>query len=1385
MAQGQKSTFKDLFSFTQRAHVPIIVCAFFTAALVAGTRTAYAVLTGKIFELSTKFGAGVLPGSDFLSQTSTLTIYMCLLGLGMWLVASIDVALWVTTGELRAKTARKTLFASFLRKTMTWYDSRDNGMSSLMVGIHTQTRELQIATSQTLGYLVFEIFVFLACIGVAFFYSYKLTLVMLATGVPSAIILFTISRFLDPAIEGQKRELSEASKHATAAVTAIDLVKIYNGQDNEAFWFISAIRRSAKYYGRQVLCNCGQMSYIKFWMIMLFVIGFYFAVVLAGRGQITPGDALTTFYAVLIAFQSLEALGPQWLIIAKGMAAGKLLKTLASSEEGGQLVDKVTGFLQPSQCQGTITLTNVSFAYPSNPEKPVLTPSSFYFPAGQLTFVVGRSGSGKSTLANLLLRFYEPSSGDIALDGYPISALDLDWLRQNVTLIQQSSVLFNDTFLKNVAFGARDPDGVSAEEVMDACHMALLQSTVVGMPDGLDTNIGPSGYTLSGGQRQRLALARAKLRDPPVLILDEVTSGLDPVSRTLIMEAIRIWRHDKTTIIITHEVGHIENDEYVYVLEDGRIVQEGVRKALVEAEGLFTSLLASADDANSSRRSSSTESDKSDGEAQQAVFEENNVEPPLHHQRFSTRILHSLIPDSRAPTGLFHRLSLHETDAPIINTFDRRRRDSEAAAIHVVTRTGFEVQNNRPGNNQQRALQENKAAAASLESLEVFFLERLAKRKDKKRGPPLQGPMMPSLAAILRTVWPTLDIAGRLQLFLGLFSCVVIAASDVVFAFIFAQLLASFWLPEATRQEAGTKWAIYLTIVAAVDGTATFLAYFFMEHVAQRWVNALRSEAIKRILAQPKTWFDKPNHSPNRISQCLDRNAEEMRKLVGLFVPIVLTVTCMISAALVWALIIRWDLTLVTLAGLPVAIGTARANSLVSDKWESMCDTAANATATVFSDTFSNIRVVRALTLERYFTDKHDRSAASTYRLGVKRAVFVGIFYGLYQSISFFLTALVFWYSAKILSEGLTSVTDALRVVNLVLFSLGTSVAMLANVPQIAAAKTTAIQILHYANLSHTASHEAHGDARVADPLPVAMTNLQFAYPSAPKTQVLRNINLCLAAGTSTAIVGASGCGKSTLTALLLRLYSPTSPSPTSLTYASRPASTLSTPSLRSHIAYVPQHPFLFPATLAANITYGLHDASPLAHPAAIETAARRAGIHTFIASLPHGYATPVGEGGQPLSGGQAQRVSIARALVRKPKLLVLDEPTSALDAEGAEGIRALVRELTREGVSVVVVTHSKEMMRVVDGIVMLEGGRVVETGTYEGLVEKEGRFAALVGGGVWMGEGEKKRRRKGKGKGREVYKHEETLMALEGEGSASARGSEDVSAMGWKVVRF
>ncbi|KXX74620.1 Alpha-factor-transporting ATPase [Madurella mycetomatis] len=1441
-----KSTFVHLFAFTPPRHIPLLILSILSSAIVAAGRTGYVIFLGKIFELVSARGTGYLAPGQFLDEICRWAVYMVLLGMGMWVFSTLEMALWVAGGEFRAKEARERVWEALMGRAVGWFEGREEGVEALLSGVLSQAKELQTATSQTLGLFVYSLFVFGACIVVAFVFSFKLTLVMLATGVPSAVIFWGIGRFVDPAIAAQRRELAQAAKCVAAATTAIDIVKVYNAEDHEAFQFIAAIRRAAKFYFRQVLCNCAQMSYVKLWMIMLFVLGFYFAIILVNRGELTPGTALTTFYAALVAFQALEALGPMWLVLVKGMAAGRSLRGLVKEqEEGGQRMDKITGWRRPSRCLGNIKMTNISFAYPSNPAQKVLKSSTLRFSPGQLTFVVGRSGSGKSTLGSLLVRFYEPLGGQITVDGSPIATFDLEWLRRNITLIQQSSILFHDTCFQNIALGAPDPDNVSFQTVQDVCSMALLQSTIAGMPNGLKTKIGPGGYKLSGGQKQRLALARAKIRDPPVLILDEITNGLDPMSMSLIMEAIRMWRKGKTTIIITHEVGQIEDGEYVYVLADGRVVQQGLIEEISKDEsGLFASLIASSDDSHSPPGSTVSESDLESDYG-------SSGEEPVEETRHSIFFRGSFT-DSRMSWGLLQGRPWRAEPVSARKTFIRARpiscRASQVSSMHIVTQTGREAQTSRAPNASQ--VQQKILAAGSqtsLDSLEVFFREHLARRKDREHPP--TGHRLPPLLSILKTVWPTLDNRGRAQLVLGIVLCLVMAAGTPTFAFLFANLLSAFWLP-GDREAVSAKWAVFLTVVAVATATSTFLSYYFMEKVAQEWIDTLRAEAIKRILRQPKLWFDKASHSPSRIAQCLDRNAEEMRKLVSMFVPILLSVSTMIIASVVWALVIRWDLTLVTLSGVPVALGTARANALVSDKWESICDQAAASTGTIFSETFSNIKVVRALTLERYFSDKHSRSARATYLLGMKRAASVGVFFGLSQSIAFFLTSLVFFYGSKILSEGLTTVTDVIRIINLLLFTLGTAVVLLANVPQIAAAKVTAMQVLYYANLSHTASHEAQGNKCLLTPFPVRMKNMRFAYPGAPATQVLRSINLEINTGTCTAIVGASGCGKSTIAALLLRLYDPvqktdeedttdsvrqlprtrakprpshhpeiplpspvleiptsannicfpfppsrtrsstststdTSPSATdsSLTFASHPCSALSTLSLRTHLSYVPQTPFLFPATVLVNLTYGLPPTSPLNSLANVHLAAKQAGIHDFVVSLPHGYATPLGEGGQQVSGGQAQRLCIARALVRRPKLLVLDEPTSALDAEAAEGVRRVVQGLVngnhggREGVAVVVVTHSKEMMRLADRVVMIEDGVVVEQGGYEELVRRGTKFAGLVGVGVggWAGAVGRYRsgRRDGKreggasgGAGSEVARpREEALRRLEGEG--------------------
>lgn len=283
--------------------------------------------------------------------------------------------------------------------------------------------------------------------------------------------------------------------------------------------------------------------------------------------------------------------------------------------------------------------------------------------------------------------------------------------------------------------------------------------------------------------------------------------------------------------------------------------------------------------------------------------------------------------------------------------------------------------------------------------------------------------------------------------------------------------------------------------------------------------------------------------------------------------------------------------------------------------------------------------------------------------------------------------------------------------------------------------RDTATRLLRLANLPLGSSHEHIGEVRLSYIGPITFQNLNFHYPSRPQQPALTNINLTIHPNTSTAIVGSSGSGKSTIASLLLGLYPPsplsyTDLAPPTLTINGRDIRSLHMPTLRSLIAIVPQTPTLFPATIAANITYGLPETSPLASASNIRVAAQAAGIDDFIASLPEGYNTHIGDGGAGLSGGQAQRIVIARALVRRPKILVLDEATSNLDNESAEVVRRTVRGLVeKRGMTVLVITHAREMMTVCERIVVVEKGRVVEEGGFDELMARRGPLRRLLGG--------------------------------------------------------
>ncbi|KAL8364955.1 hypothetical protein RB595_003986 [Gaeumannomyces hyphopodioides] len=1435
-----EAKWKDIFAFLQPWHYLTLASALLSTAIQVGAEIVTVLLLGKIFEELARFAAdGKQPPKAFDSVMFWVHILAAVAAAHLlssfWLLKS-----WIKFGEQQALGARLRLFKSILVREMAWFDSYRDGMSAMLTANERNVRELQIANSQVMGFLAHDLMLSLAGVVVAFMYGPLMTTVIIAS-IPLAVLpMRFLGKRLEKEVAAQKVEQVGANRVAAASLTGIDLVKVYNAKEHELYSYKQSVRASGTHARNQTRWNALQTAFLKFYMIIIFVIGFFFGVYQVTQGAMKVGDVLVTFYAALTTFQGIEGLGPHILALIKGKAAGKVLEDNASQRE-----HRMDGDQRPGALVGKFELKNVSFAYPSNPSMPVLKSVSMEIKPGMTNFIIGRSGSGKSTITNLLMRFYDPLAGDVFLDGIPLQTLSASWLRRNVTLVQQQSTLFSDTLRANITLGHIFPESVRPEEVKAACDMALLQSTIFNLPDGLDTMVGSGGHSLSGGQKQRVALARARLRSTSVLILDEITSGLDPKSRKMIVEAIRVWRAGKTTIIITHDVTQVADDDQVFVMEDGAVKESGICKYLLcMEESCFSHMRAFgplppgfvSGRADGARESAADSSNSDSDEASRVpLFYMSGTEGSISAKSRLNRM--SLVPPSGGagarqfferrpvtagllPKGdLLPKGPLHDQGA-----FRKLSQQSQPrkSSLEIVQGQGLSARAARLGAS-GRAEPPTPQRRNSLVPHDDTTKARPPSPSGAEKEQEADKKKVPrSTIQVLKTVWPTLDRKHRFYASASLLGCVVAAACSPVFAYAFANLLQAFWAP-GNKLTIGLQWALIMTGVGVVDFAALFIAFSLAGVVAQQWVDSLKIDGFFRILCQPRAWHDKSTNSPGRICDILDRGAEEMRSIVAQFVPIAIMVVLMVLTGLIWALAILFKLALVVVGMLLFAAMTVYYSSRTSDIWETRCNNAAESTGSLFAEVVSNIRVVRAFSLERHFAEKFSHSSRDVYKFGKQRGWLTGVWYGLHCSISDWIIVIIFSYGMFLVTNhGEASVSSVVQVVNLLLFTTGNATAMLGSIPQIAAAQAKANQILNFADLPLESTFEQKGEKRILTPFPIVFRALRFAYPSRPSVRVLRNVNLTIPSNGCTAIVGASGCGKSTILSLILRLYEPPNNQSSAgkaavlmaelqedaasqssmrtgmrrasialdsgppLTFASIDVREVSTRALRGMIAYVPQIPFLYPKTIAANITYGLPEDVALHSRTNIEEAARAAGIHDFIVSLPQGYSTVVGDGGVSVSGGQAQRLCIARALARRPHLLVLDEPTSALDTEGRNLVLETISNLvgspgarprsasamaefpvtnTRprssgsafyfdkatnqrhqknpsygdsqpaspdgspQGMAVVIVTHSREVMKIADRVVVMDGGCVAEEGTYDDLLTSRGKLAELLGG--------------------------------------------------------
>ncbi|NCC31447.1 MAG: ATP-binding cassette domain-containing protein, partial [Chloroflexia bacterium] len=874
----------------------------------------------------------------------------------------------------------------------------------------------------------------------------------------------------------------------------------------------------------------------------------------------------------------------------------------------------------------------------------VLNAVSFTIPAGSVTALVGPSGAGKSTIAKLIPRFWDVSAGQILVGGVDVRQIGTARLMQHVAFVFQDVFLFNDTVAANICIGK--PTATDSE-VEAAAKAARCHEFVMALPQGYATSVGENGNRLSGGQRQRLSIARAILKDAPIIVLDEATAFLDPENEALVQEALAaLVTAGKTVVIIAHRLSTITEVDQILVVDRGQIVARGTHTELLQQSPLYQELWQA------------------------------------HIASEEWQLAQGSGVRSQSSGVSSHALSVREPSAVFTNPYRDLNPDEH-------------------------------------------LMRTMLKLVPGQRKRYLGGIGWKILDGIV-SAWPALIV--------------------------FLILVELFQEPINT----GRIWAY-------VGGLATlFLAQVLFNWLAQRAMLRVVADMhydLRIFLADylrrlPLGFFTR--RDTGTIDSLFTTNISflDVRFPTDMFISGVVAPSILFLTMLV----IDWRLALAVGLGMPIALLILRATTRVfANVWaeQRAARTIANSRMVEY---IQGIGVIRAfnLTGARMQPFAHamevyrDASTATTTRItpamigfmsvleaGFAALIVLGVWLLLNNSLDgvtlllFLFLGLAFYQPLMLLGELQAFqriIENAVRNLNEFLKTPTLPEPEFGQMPM--SAKVTFDQVSFgyeegARNQKQEAGNkkpEAGSKGQNADVTsPVLVPRLPPTDPRSPipdprsPTPVLDNVSFRIPERGITALVGPSGSGKTTITSLIARFWDINSGS---IKVGGADVRALSSATLQAQLTMVFQDVYLFNDTIRANIAIGKPDASD----AAIEAAARAARCHAFITALPDGYETMVGEGGSTLSGGEKQRISIARALLKDAPIVMLDEATASVDPENEWLIQQAFDALAAEK-TVIVIAHRLATLQRADQILVLDGGRLVQQGKHVDLLAQEGLY--------------------------------------------------------------
>ncbi|KAI9003354.1 P-loop containing nucleoside triphosphate hydrolase protein [Hyaloraphidium curvatum] len=523
-------------------------------------------------------------------QTAVIA-YLIIAGV-VFVLNYVAILTWSVAGERSSKRMREEYLAALLRQDVGWHDGQATG--DLINRIGSDVNLVRDGISERIANITIFVSTFLCGFVLAFVRGWELAIVV------SAIlpILGGAGVFIAKAVQfkarGSQDEYGEAGGIAQAALSSIRTVVSFGLEETMIQKYEAVLQKALKSGVQQSLVSGVGLGFFGFCIFGAFALAFFWGSYLVEWGKYDGGRVINVFFSILIGAFSLSGMSP--LVTAVFQAQGAAYSIFTTIDRKSPINYEDPGGKQLTTVEGNIEFRNVDFEYPTRNEVKVLQNFSLMISKGKTTALVGASGSGKSTIVKLVERFYDPSAGEVLLDGVSLKDLNVRWLRQQMAIVGQEPVLFDLSIKENILFGLDRPRERYTPEQLDAMVVAAAKAAnaydfIMRFEKNFDEVIGEKGGMVSGGQKQRIAIARAIISDPKILLLDESTSALDTASERIVQAALDSVSVGRTTIVVAHRLSTIKNADNIVVMTNGTIIEQGTHDELLARNGAYAELV--------------------------------------------------------------------------------------------------------------------------------------------------------------------------------------------------------------------------------------------------------------------------------------------------------------------------------------------------------------------------------------------------------------------------------------------------------------------------------------------------------------------------------------------------------------------------------------------------------------------------------------------------------------------------------------------------------------------------------------------------------------------------------------------------------------------------